>query len=105
MDEDTEARIIRAEMKAAAIQAGMIDLDALKLLDLSGVKLDRNGDVTLPGDFFDKARAAKPYLFKAEATTSSSATPPPAAPPSEKRATEMNDAEFAALKRQYGIRR
>ena len=36
----SKARVIQAEMKAEAVKAGMIDLDGLKLADLSGVALD-----------------------------------------------------------------
>ncbi len=39
----SDTRLIRAEMKAEAIRAGMIDLDWLKLLDLSEVKLNERG--------------------------------------------------------------
>ena len=99
-----EQRIIRAEIKASALAAGMIDLDGLKLLDLSGVKLDDKGDVKLPDGFFDKARQAKPYLFKAEATTSAAKEPPPAAAPAAKRASDMTPAEIRAWKQSQGIR-
>jgi hypothetical protein len=34
-----DQRVIRAELKAAAVKAGIIDLDGLKLLDTSGVKI------------------------------------------------------------------
>ena len=30
---DTDARLIRAELKAEALRAGMVDLDGLKLLE------------------------------------------------------------------------
>src|ERR1700757_4325020 len=38
-------RIIRAELKAEAIKSGMIDVDGLKLADLSQVSLNEHGDV------------------------------------------------------------
>ncbi len=34
VQQDTEARLIRAELKAEAMRAGMIDIDGLKLIDL-----------------------------------------------------------------------
>ncbi|MGC8468942.1 MAG: hypothetical protein ACP5NI_03455, partial [Acetobacteraceae bacterium] len=33
MAEAVEARVIRAELKAEAVRAGMVDLDGLKLID------------------------------------------------------------------------
>lgn len=97
-------RLMRAEMKAAALAAGMVDLDGLKLLDLSGVKLDEAGEVKIPEGFFDKAKAAKPYLFGAKATTSTPTTPPAAEAPAQKSAREMSSAELSALGRSLGIR-
>jgi hypothetical protein len=62
-------RVLRAELKAVA--------DALKVLDLSGVKLDENGDLIGADDLFDAAKKAKPYLFAAVSTSSTQKTPPP----------------------------
>ena len=41
----TEARLILAELKAESLKAGMIDLDGLKLIDLSGAKLNEHGRI------------------------------------------------------------
>ena len=41
--QQSDMRLVHAEMKAEAIRAGMIDLDGLKLLDLSAVRLNENG--------------------------------------------------------------
>lgn len=93
-----EQRVIRAEIKAAAIKAGMIDLDGLKMLDLSKVKLDENGDVLGADEVLADAKKAKPYLF-GDAKTSSTTEPPKPKQPNEKiNALEMNDAEYAAAK-------
>jgi hypothetical protein len=35
---ETDARLIRAELKAEAIPAGMVDLDGLKLLDIADLR-------------------------------------------------------------------
>ncbi|OYV96075.1 MAG: hypothetical protein B7Z62_08870 [Deltaproteobacteria bacterium 37-65-8] len=40
-----DARVILAEMKAVAIKAGMVDVDGLKLADLSNLKLSESGEV------------------------------------------------------------
>lgn len=102
---EAEARIIRAEIKAAALAAGMVDLDGLKLLDLSAVKLDEAGEVTVPDGFFDAARQAKPYLFGATSTTSTPGRPPPPNTPAAKKATEMSDEEWRAARAQVLNRR
>jgi hypothetical protein len=56
-------RIIRAEMKALALKAGLRDLDCLKLADTSKVTL--NEDDTLAGaeDALAALKASKPFLF------------------------------------------
>ncbi len=43
--QQSDTRLIRAEMKAEAIRAGMIDLDGLKLLDLSAVRLNEKAEI------------------------------------------------------------
>lgn len=93
-------RIIRAEVKAAAVRAGMVDLDGLKLLDLAPLKLTDAGEVEIPETFFGDARKAKPWLFgAAPGTTSHPGSPPPTQPPARKSAKEMSDEEFAQAMR------
>jgi hypothetical protein len=90
---ETEARLVRAELKAEAIRAGMVDLDGLKLLDMTRLKLSTAGELEDAGTIMSRLRQAKPWLFGA-ASSSSPATPPPAQPPRKKLATEMTDAEY-----------
>lgn len=90
-------RVIRAEMKAAAIKAGLVDLDALQMLDLSSVKLDENGEVTGADDVLAAAKKAKPYLF-GDAKTSSTQQPPKPAEMKPKKVSEMSEAEKAAAR-------
>ena len=90
---DTESRLIRAEMKAQAILAGMVDLDGLKLVDYSAVKLSPAGEVEGAGSAMSRLRHSKPWLF-GHASSSSTATPPPAQPSRQKLAHEMSDAEY-----------
>ena len=89
-------RIIRAELKAEAIKAGMVDLDGLKLADLSKVKLNEAGEVEGADALMTELKKAKPYLFGATQNTSNPAGAPPK--PGEakpKLATEMSKAEYA----------
>jgi len=92
-----EARIIRAELKAAALKAGMVDLDGLKLADLSNVKLNEAGEVEGADALMEELKKAKPYLF-GTANTSHSGSTPPKDPPSTKKATEMSKEEYAKAK-------
>ncbi len=91
-------RLKRAELKAAAIQAGMVDPDGLKMLDLSAATLTDDGELKIPDKFFEDAKATKPFLFGAPSSSSSTHRAPPADPPKQKLATEMDDAEYRAVK-------
>lgn len=93
-----DQRIIRAELKAVAIKAGLIDLDGLQLADLSAVKLNDKGEVEGGEAAIEALKKAKPYLF-GQASTSSGKNPPPADPPSNKKVSEMTEAEYAAAKK------
>jgi len=90
---DTDARVIRAELKAEAIRAGMVDLDGLKLLDLAAVKLSPTGEVDGAGALMARMKRDKPWLFGG-VSSSSSSTPPPAQAPRKKLAKDMTDAEY-----------
>ena len=96
----SEARLVRAELKAAALKAGIVDLDGLKLLDISGVKLDEHGEVAVPEDFFERARKSKPWLFATtgadRGNTSHPADPPKRAADTNRSAKDMSPAEFKA---------
>lgn len=91
-------RIIRAELKASALKAGMVDLDGLKLADLSKVKLNDAGEVEGADELMTELKKAKPYLF-ANASSSNSGEPPAKKPPEGKKATEMTAEEYAAAKK------
>lgn len=92
-----DKRVIRAELKAAAVKAGMIDLDALALADLSKCKLNDKGEVEGADELMEALQKGKPYLF-ADPSTSSTNKPPPKGETKPKMATEMTDEEYAAAK-------
>jgi hypothetical protein len=94
-------RIIRAELKAEAVKAGLVDLDALKMLDTSSVKLDEQGNPVGAAELFAALKESKPYLFTAAPVHSSQPNPPPPAPkPGEKKnAKDMTKEEFDAAMR------
>ena len=94
---DTDARLVRAELKAEAVRAGIVDLDGLKLLDLSGATLNERGEVEGGAQLVAQLKRAKPWLFGA-ASSSNPASPPAAQAPRQKLAVEMTDAEYKAAR-------
>ncbi|MGJ7529845.1 phage scaffolding protein [Variovorax sp. GB1P17] len=92
-----EQRVIRAEMKAAALKAGMVDLDGLKLADLSKIKLTEAGEVEGAEALMDELKKSKPYLFGAP-STSNTQEPPPREKPAAKKVSEMTTAEYETAK-------
>lgn len=97
-------QLIRAELKAEAVRAGMVDLDGLRLLDLSGVTLGEGGVVQGADLLMQQMRRSKPWLFT-QPSTSSSAVPPPAQPPRQRLATEMGEEEWRAARAEMIRRR
>ena len=104
LEASTHARLVRAELKAEAIRAGMVDLDGLKLIDLDAVALNDKGEVEGGAGLMRTLRASKPWLFGG-ASSSSTAPAPPAQPVVPKRATEMSYAEWQAARTQVLRRR
>jgi type IV secretory pathway VirB10-like protein len=95
-------RIVRAELKAEAIKAGMVDLDGLKLADLSKVTLEEDGTVKGAEELMKALKEAKPWLFGTPGT-SGTGTPPPPRDPASKNAKDMTEAEYQAeMKRLTG---
>lgn len=92
-------RVIRAELKAVAIKAGMVDLDGLKLADLSTVTLDDKGDVQGADALMTALKEAKPYLFGATGTTTYTGSVPTPKAPEPKSAKDMTKAEYEAAKK------
>lgn len=95
-----DARVIAAELRVIGLRAGMVDLDGLKLGDLSLVTIDKDGVVQGGEAMMDALKKAKPYLFGAAGASSSSAAPKPGADPNagKTNAQQMTPAEYAAYK-------
>jgi len=92
--QQSDTRLVRAEMKAEAIRAGMIDLDGLKLLDLSAVKLNEKGEIDDASGMMARFKKAKPWLFGMP-SSSNPLSAPQAQSPRQKHASEMTNAEYA----------
>jgi hypothetical protein len=89
--------MIRAELKAEAIRAGMIDLDGLKLADPTSVVVGEDGQVQGADTVMKMLRRMKPWLFGSP-STSSAAAAPTAQPPEPKLATKMSQSEWQAAR-------
>ena len=96
-------KILRSELRALAREAGILDIDDLKLLDVSKLKIDDDGNVTGAEDLIKAFKEAKPYKFK-ELTSTSATTPTPKADAGkQKKVSDMTEAEARALYKSKGI--
>lgn len=101
----SEQRIIRAELKAEALKAGMVDLDGLKLADLSSLKIDEKGEVTGAAELMASLKESKPYLFKEPtSSTTHAGDPPPKKKPEAFDARKATPEELRAKAREMGIK-
>lgn len=94
---DMNTRLVFSELKAEAVRAGIVDVDGLKLLDLTNAHLDDNNTVSGASEMIETLKLRKPWLFQT-ASSSLAMTAPPAQPPSQKLATEMTEAEYRAAR-------
>jgi len=103
-NEAARERLIQAQLSAAAVRAGMIDLDGLKLLDTSGAKANEHGELDGPDAMIAELKQRKPWLFRS-ASSSAGVNPPPAQSPRAKKATEMTLEEYRAARAELLRRR
>jgi chromosome segregation ATPase len=61
--EAADKRVMMADLKVAAKDLGIIDLEYLKLLDTSSAKMDENGNVTNAAEMLEAFKTAKPHMF------------------------------------------
>ncbi len=93
-----------SDLRVAAVKAGMVDLDGLKLLDLAGVRTFDDGQVVDAHTVMHDLRRSKPWLF-GTSSTSSVTDVPPSQPVRPKMATEMSDDEYRTARAQVLRRR
>jgi len=91
-------RLIHAELKAIAVKAGLVDVDGLKLLDLSGVSLDKDGNLVGGDALIEAAKKSKPYLFGGAGGTGSTEKPPAKKAGEPKNAKDMTADEYRAAR-------
>jgi hypothetical protein len=100
-----KARSMMADLKVAAKDAGMVDLDGLKLLSTDDLKVSDEGDVENAVEVLAKLKEAKPYLFGNQQNTSNPNPPPKPQPTGDKKGMEMTAEEWAAKSRELQMGR
>jgi hypothetical protein len=104
-EQEARERSVRAELKVEAVRAGMIDLDGLKLLDPTKIRLNADAEIENAAELIAQLKRGKPWLFGGS-SSSSPANVPPSQPPRQRLATEMTNEEYrsaraALLKRRW----
>jgi hypothetical protein len=94
---DYQSRLIVANLRTEAVRAGMVDLDGLKLIDMSGVRLGDDDTVAGGRKIMEDLRRNKPWLFGSGSSSSASAAPA-SQPVRQKSALEMSDDEYASAR-------
>lgn len=91
------ARLIRAEVRALAVAAGIEDPDDIGLMDLSGIALDGDA-VKGAAEAVEAFRVAKPHKFRPRGLrVDKTQTPAPSGKPGDLDARDLSDADFRAL--------
>ena len=97
LEATTTQRIIAVELKSAALRAGMVDLDGIRLIETNELALNDKGELEGAANLMTELRAAKPWLFSPP-STSAAAMAPPATPPAPRHAMQMTEAEWRAAR-------
>jgi hypothetical protein len=92
-----QSRLVVANLRTEAVRAGMVDLDGLRLIDISAVRLGNDDKIIGGRKLMDDLRRTKPWLFGV-ASSSSAAIAPASQPVRQKMALEMTDEEYAAAR-------
>ena len=95
---EAQTRIIRSELKAEAVKAGMVDLDGLKLIDAETLRVNERGDVEDAPAVLAKLKREKPWLFGGGKSSSAAASAPRPEPPRQRMATEMSRDEWLSAR-------
>jgi hypothetical protein len=92
-----QSRLLIASLRTEAVRAGMVDLDGLKLLELTSVRLDDEDKIVGGQKIMEDLRRNKPWLFSGR-SSSNPIVAPASQPVREKSALEMTDEEYAAAR-------
>lgn len=92
-----QSRLVAANLRTEAVRTGMIDLDGLKLIDISTVRLGNDDKIIGGRKLMEDLKRTKPWLFGV-ASSSSAAIAPTSQPVRPKTALEMTDEEYATAR-------
>jgi hypothetical protein len=92
-----QSRLVVANLRTEAVRAGMVDLDGLRLIDISSIRLSNDDKIIGGRKLMDDLRRTKPWLFGVT-SSSSVAVAPASQPVRQKTALEMTDEEYAAAR-------
>ncbi len=104
----TSARVevAQARLEALAVKEGIVDPDALKLIDLSELKFDDNGKPENLKALLESFKEAKPHFFTegaAKSASTSSTAKMPKADSTTPNAKDLSDAAWTVRKQQLGL--
>lgn len=99
-DETARVRLIKAELKAAAVAARIIDPRDLSLLDMTGVKVADDGTVEGAEEMIAAFKKDRPYLFGGDGSTS---TPTRGDTPSAAKAAPKNAKDLSPSDRNEAL--
>ena len=99
-----KARLLQAELRTEAVRAGMVDLDGVKLIEASTLRISEAGELIDGAGVMAALRASKPWLF-GRGNSSSAAQAPRAEPVRAKKAMEMTVEEWRAARAELLQRR
>ena len=88
-----------ARLEALAVKDGIVDPDALNLIDQSKLKFDKEGKPSNLADVLKEFRETKPHFFGAASSSSTAKVPSPAKPDP----TSHSDADYAAFKKKFNL--
>lgn len=97
-------RLVQSELRAAAREAGMHDLDGLKLLDQSGLTLNDKLELPDAAARIAQLKRDKPYLFGTR-NSGTVAVPPPSGSIRGRNAMDMSLEEWRAARAELLRRR
>jgi hypothetical protein len=95
--DEFQSRLVIANLRTEAVRAGIIDMDGLKLIDLSAVRLDKDDRIVGGQKLMDDLKRNKPWLFGVM-SSSSAAIAPASQPVRQKMALEMTNEEYVAAR-------
>ncbi len=98
---DADNRLIGAELKAAALRAGLEDPDLLKLMDRSALTIGDDGEVVGIDEAVKAFKTAKPYAFRDPKSTTTTTKPPATATKTEFK--DLSAEQKAAQLRTLGV--